>query len=213
MEAKTRFEKLQRVTISEADWTELKTLFIITIDADGNQIWSHKGVNERIDQRTITSAENGQKGGRPTNENKPNKPNEKLGSDRLQEPKNNLTENLIKPKKAIEGNRTELNRTENKYVSILFSGSVVSKCIATHPDRDGLLRAVLSEKFNLSVEDMTEELETTKTNLEEFLKAEGFSERITLLSKATNEQLMKIYNESECQGILDRIITKTNQPK
>lgn len=110
---------------------------------------------------------------------------------------------------------------EVMYVSTFTSVSVSGSNypIATHSDRDGLLRAVLSEKFELSVEEINEDLVFTKTNTEEFLKADGFPERIQLLAAATREQISTIASnvnseyEYGYQEILDRIITKTNQPK
>lgn len=87
-ESKVRFEKAQRVTISAKQWIQLKALFDVVENSPGQFLWSHKSVEKRIDRRSVTSAENGEKGGRPPGQ---------------QKPKNNLNlepnQNLSKPKK------------------------------------------------------------------------------------------------------------------
>lgn len=102
-ENKTRFEKAQRVKISADVWAQVKALFEVLEKSPGQFLWSHKSVEKRIDRRSVTSAENGQSGGRPPGSGKP---------------KNNLNsepnQNLSKPKKpngAIK--EIEINRTED----------------------------------------------------------------------------------------------------
>jgi hypothetical protein len=100
-ENKGRFEKVQRTKISAEKWAELKALFSVEIDGSGGCIWTHKGVTDRMDKRAVTSAENGVKGGRPKDGEKP---------------KNNLTgkpnDNLTEPKEPV--NRKESKRNITK---------------------------------------------------------------------------------------------------
>lgn len=87
-ESKERFEKAQRLKISDKNWLELRSLFKVENDNLGRPIWSHSSVEKRIDGRAVSSAENGVKGGRPKGSEKPN--------NNLND---NLKNNLSEPKK------------------------------------------------------------------------------------------------------------------